>query len=211
MTLLMEDVLKLLLAMMLGGIIGAEREYRDKVAGFRTITVICVGATLFTILSQRLGGAEDGARIAANIVSGVGFLGAGAILTNERRVTGVTTASTIWLAAALGMGLGCGQYLLAVIVTAMMMFVLLVFRRFETGIDGVRIVRTYEVTSPARLELIQEMEDIIAACGLKVVMSRQARTGREMENCWTLRGTVQAHEQFTEKLLVHDGITGFRM
>ena len=75
-----EDVLKILLAVLIGGLIGAEREYRDKAAGFRTIILICVGATLFTILSFRLGGDGDPTRIAANIVSGVGFLGVGAIL-----------------------------------------------------------------------------------------------------------------------------------
>jgi len=78
MTMILEDVIKLLLAILIGGLIGAEREFRDKAAGFRTIIFICVGATLFTLFSLKLGGDEDPVRIAANIVSGVGFLGAGA-------------------------------------------------------------------------------------------------------------------------------------
>lgn len=102
MTLFPEDFIQLLLAIFIGGLIGAEREYRDKAAGFRTIMLICVGATIFTNFSVKLGGDMEPTRIAASIVTGVGFLGAGAILRGSRHVTGLTTASTIWLAAALG-------------------------------------------------------------------------------------------------------------
>ncbi len=113
MTLLWEDVARLLFAVLVGGLIGAEREYRDKVAGFRTIIFICLGATLFTLFSVKLGGAGDPARIAANIVSGVGFLGAGAILRSGERVTGLTTAASIWTTAAIGLaaGRGCKVYI----------------------------------------------------------------------------------------------------
>ena len=100
MTIFHDALLKLLLAMIVGGLIGFEREYRDKAAGLRTIIFICLGATVFTMLSLRLGEQDDITRIAANVVSGVGFLGAGAILQSSGRVTGLTTASTIWLAAA---------------------------------------------------------------------------------------------------------------
>ena len=93
--LVIEDVVKLLLAMFIGGLIGAEREFRDKAAGFRTIIFITVGSTLFTILSPELGGDREPSRIAASIVTGVGFLGAGAILQGKERVIGLTTASTI--------------------------------------------------------------------------------------------------------------------
>ena len=113
MSLLPEDIIKLLLAVLTGGLIGAEREFRDKAAGFRTIILICVGAALFTMFSLRLGGDKDPVRIAASVVSGVGFLGAGAILRSDGRIVGLTTASTIWLAAALGMGIGGGQYLIS--------------------------------------------------------------------------------------------------
>jgi putative Mg2+ transporter-C (MgtC) family protein len=74
---LLKDVIKLLVAILIGGLIGAEREFRDKAAGFRTIIFICVGAALFTMYSIKIGGGEDPVRIAANVVSGVGFLGAG--------------------------------------------------------------------------------------------------------------------------------------
>ncbi len=133
-----EDIIKLLLAVLVGGLIGAEREYRDKAAGFRTIILICVGATLFTIFSLRLGGGEDPVRIAANVVSGVGFLGAGAILRDAGRVMGLTTASTIWLAAALGMGIGGGHYLLSGVAALAVLIILWLFPRIEARIDTVR-------------------------------------------------------------------------
>ena len=131
MILLPEDVIKLLLAILIGGLIGAEREFHDRAAGFRTMICICVGATLFTILSLKMGGDKDPARIAASIVSGIGFLGAGAILSGSGRITGLTTASTIWLAAALGMGIGGGDYLLSSIVAVAILIVLWIFPKFD--------------------------------------------------------------------------------
>jgi putative Mg2+ transporter-C (MgtC) family protein len=91
-----------------GGIIGAEREFRHRAAGFRTIILICLGSTLFTMFSLRLGGATSPVRIVAHMVTGVGFLCAGVILEEGRRIVGLTTASTIWFTAALGMGIGGG-------------------------------------------------------------------------------------------------------
>ena len=108
MTLLPEDFIQLLLAILIGGLIGAEREYRDKAAGFRTTMLICVGATIFTNFSVKLGGGMEPTWIAASIVTGMGFLGAVAILRGSGHVTGLTAASPIWLAAALGMGIGGG-------------------------------------------------------------------------------------------------------
>ena len=90
-----EDLLKLLFAVLIGGLIGIEREMHAKAAGLRTITLITVGAALFTIIS--LDFKDD--RVIANIVTGVGFLGAGSIMFMEGRLTGLTTASTIWVAA----------------------------------------------------------------------------------------------------------------
>jgi len=80
-----EDILKLVLAIVVGGLIGAEREFRDRAAGFRTIILICTGAALFTIFSVKLGGPDDPVRVAANIVTGVGFLGAGVLLRDGGR------------------------------------------------------------------------------------------------------------------------------
>lgn len=210
MALQVDDIIRLLLAVLVGGLIGAEREYRDKVAGFRTIIFICLGATLFTMLSLKLGVAGDPLRIAANVVSGVGFLGAGAILHDARRVIGLTTAATIWLAAALGMGIGSGHYILVLSATGVVLVVLIVFPRIEGLIDSARETHTYEVTGPARPELYAELEETIAGCGLRIAERQRVKAGPEMVCTWQVRGTAAAHERLAAKLLAHAEVTGFR-
>ncbi len=142
MALVSEDIVKILIAVIAGGLIGIEREFREKAAGFRTIILICVGATLFTLFSSKLALNGDPGRIAANIVSGVGFLGAGVILRSGGQVVGLTTASTIWLTAAIGMGIGAGEYILIGIVVVLALMVLWLFPRIERWIDNLRIERS---------------------------------------------------------------------
>jgi putative Mg2+ transporter-C (MgtC) family protein len=131
---------KLLLATLLGGAIGIERELAGKPAGLRTNILICVGAALFTQLSvdvAKVGFAADGrpygdtGRIAAQIVSGIGFLGAGAILHGEGAVVGLTTAATIWVVAAIGAAVGAGSYVDALGATALIMMILIGLRPVE--------------------------------------------------------------------------------
>lgn len=123
-------IIKVLLAMILGGVMGLERQYNDKPAGYATNSIICVGAALFTILSLYMGemGGDPG-RIAAQIVSGVGFLGAGAILREGNKISGLTTAAGVWLVAAVGMAVGYGQYLLACTACAAILLMQLGVRR----------------------------------------------------------------------------------
>ncbi len=203
---LAQDLLKLALAVLLGGLIGAEREFRDKAAGFRTIIFITVGAALFTILSRRLGGADDPVRIAANIVSGVGFLGAGAILRDGGRVTGLTTAATIWLAAALGMGVGGGHYLVSLAAGGLVFVVLAVFPRLETWIDRIRDARTYEVSAEAGTGLWTELEGLVADSGLEVVRRTRSRSGSRVTCTWTVIGSPRRHDELAERLMDHEGV-----
>ena len=123
----LDMVLRLLLATALGAIIGYQRERAGKEAGLRTIVLICVGAALFTITSIYAFGAEaDPSRVAAGIVAGVGFLGAGAIIRRgEGMVAGLTTAATIWAAAGIGMAAGAGFYLISAVATAIILIILL--------------------------------------------------------------------------------------
>ncbi len=107
------DVYKALLAVAAGIILGLERELKDKVAGLKTITIICLGATLFGILSYKVGGNSNPTQIAAYVVSGVGFIGAGAIFKDGFSISGLTTAGIIWLAAAVGLAIGFGEFYLA--------------------------------------------------------------------------------------------------
>ncbi|MCU1384043.1 MAG: MgtC/SapB family protein [Acidobacteria bacterium] len=128
-----DHVWRLLLAAGLGAAIGLEREYRQKPAGLRTNILIAVGSALFTIVSLSLtAGAGDQSRVAGQIVTGIGFLGGGAIMRNRDTVHGMTTAATIWVNAAIGVATGSGQYALALFVAALTLVVLVVLPPIET-------------------------------------------------------------------------------
>jgi putative Mg2+ transporter-C (MgtC) family protein len=200
MTITFDDVIKLLLALLIGGLIGAEREFRDRAAGFRTIIFICLGATLFTHFSIRIGG-DDRVRIAASIVSGVGFLGAGAILRGEGRVVGLTTASTIWLAAALGMGIGGGHYLFAGLATGVVLVVLWVFPRIEEWIERVGEMYTYHITCPVEEGRSAQLDEMFRRCDLRVRSRKWHKRGDEMICVWEAYGKLGSHDRLVEMLL----------
>ncbi len=128
-------VWRLLLAAGLGAALGLEREYRQKPAGLRTNILIAVGSALFTIMSASMAQGADPGRIAAQIVTGIGFLGGGAIMRNRDTVHGMTTAATIWVNAAVGMSVGAGQYAMAAAATALTLVVLAVLAPFEAWFE----------------------------------------------------------------------------
>ena len=131
-----ELIQRLLLAAVIGGLIGAEREMQRKSAGFRTNILIALGSALFTISSLTIApNGGDPTRIAAQIVTGIGFLGAGTILRNREGVHGLTTAATVWVNAALGVAAGGGQYRLTMIAGAITLGVLLVLGPIEAAIE----------------------------------------------------------------------------
>jgi len=123
----MELCLRMVVAVLCGAVIGAEREWHGKPAGLRTNILICLGAAIFTLISVKVATefSSDPARIAAQVVTGIGFLGAGAIIRGEGGIHGLTTAATIWLAAAIGMCCGAGYYFLAGTSTVITFLVLL--------------------------------------------------------------------------------------
>jgi putative Mg2+ transporter-C (MgtC) family protein len=131
-----ELIRRLLLAAFLGGLLGAEREIHQKSAGFRTHILIAIGSALFTITSLTMApGASDPTRIAAQIVTGIGFLGAGAILHTENRVHGLTTAATVWVNAALGVAAGAGLYRVAGLGGGITLVVLLILAPLERAFE----------------------------------------------------------------------------
>src|SRR3954470_24605244 len=127
-------LIKLLLVILVGGLIGAEREYRSKSAGFRTMILICLGSFLFTTFSKMVT-VDSPDRIASNIVTGIGFLGAGVIFKSDNRVNGITTAATIWAVAAMGMGIADGLYGLVGVATVIVLSALLLLEKLEAIID----------------------------------------------------------------------------
>lgn len=127
-------IVNLLIAAFLGGLIGLERETGHRPAGLRTMMLVCVGSTLFTLLSIHAfpsAGDVSNARVAAQIVSGIGFLGAGTVWRAQDHVKGLTTAASMWVAAAIGMAVGAGLGILALAGTLLTLFVLSIMQRIE--------------------------------------------------------------------------------
>jgi putative Mg2+ transporter-C (MgtC) family protein len=120
----LDMVIRLIIAAVVGGIIGYERESAEKPAGLRTLILVCVGAALFTMASVSFGLMSDPSRIAAGIVVGVGFLGAGTIIHGRGGIVGLTTAAGIWVVAAVGMAVGAGLYLVAGVTTVIVVIAL---------------------------------------------------------------------------------------
>ncbi len=144
------DVYKALLAVAAGIILGLERELKDKVAGLKTITIICLGASLFGILSYKVGEGSNPTQIAAYVVSGVGFLGAGAIFKDGFSISGLTTAGIIWLAAAVGLAIGFGEFYLAGTFMAGTMLII-----FATPFIN-KLFRSKKITRQLQLTVLKE-------------------------------------------------------
>ncbi len=196
-----EDLIKILLALLAGGVIGMEREFRYKAAGFRTLIFICVGSTLYTIFSVRIGQNSDPGRIAAALVTGVGFLGAGVILRHGGRVIGLTTAATIWFIAALGMGFGAGEYALTLVMTLIGLVVLWIFPAIEHRIEGLREEREYEIAFPFRPEKTAALEALFHEHHLRITERKQSKNGPQMTCTWQTAGSPAEQEQLLQELL----------
>ena len=207
---LMEDVIKIVLSIVAGGLVGMEREFRDKSAGFRTLIFICMGSAVITILSARLAPGTDPNRIAANIVTGIGFLGAGAILRDGVRVTGLTTAATIWLVAAVGMAIGGGQYLLAGLLVGLSIIVLWLFPYIEMIIGRTRDYHNYEVICEVDLEKIGALEAKVREMGLKIRTGQHVKEGECMRCSWEVSGSPKKHDQFIRYLFSDPDIREFK-
>jgi putative Mg2+ transporter-C (MgtC) family protein len=155
--------LRLLISFAIGTAIGLEREYRSKAAGLRTMIMICLGATIFTEISIQLGGNTPD-RIASTIISGIGFLGAGVIFKDGLSVSGITTATTIWIAAALGMAVGAGEYFIAVVGSAVVLVVLVLFEKVQNVIERINQSRSYKITVEVNHEfeinILQEIKKL---------------------------------------------------
>jgi len=153
---------RLVLAAILGGIIGLERELKHKPAGLRTNLFICFGAALFTVLSRGLAAeASDYTRIAAQIIPGIGFIGAGSILHTRGLTTGLTTAATLFVVASVGMAAGGGLYLTAIFATVVIIVALIVLGHLEGTLSLKRLMMTYEATGSSVEQVSQEVNRIL--------------------------------------------------
>jgi putative Mg2+ transporter-C (MgtC) family protein len=205
-----EEIIKLLMALLVGGLIGAEREFRHRAAGFRTIIFICLGSTIFTMLSLELGGDTSPVRIAAHVVTGVGFLCAGVVMEDKSKVVGLTTASTIWFTAALGMGIGGGQYVIVIMAIIGAMVILWVFPILEEWIYNARERRTYEMVCEINFDKSKELERLFQGCGLRVEGNKLIKRDDEMICVIEAYGAPKKHELVMEKLLTESEVKAFK-
>lgn len=163
----MELTIRLMLALLLGGAIGIEREYRAKEAGFRTHFLVALGSALFCLVSQFGFGVDlkDSSRVAAQVVSGIGFLGAGTIIFQKNVVRGLTTAAGLWVTAAIGLACGTGMYLAAVLTTAMVLLGLEVLNYWipQLGLSAIEL----SFSAPSR-ESVKEFITRIKQDGMEV-------------------------------------------
>ena len=208
-----EIIGRLLLAVLIGGILGAEREYRSKSAGFRTLTMICLGAALFTMLSQLIGARDAPERIASNIVVGIGFVGAGVIFKGDAgsKVSGITTAAMIWGTAAMGMAIGAGYELLAIVACVLVMLVLIVFYLVEGWIERVNQIRDYKIVCRFEPDTLHRYEDLFRAHHLKFKRIRQAKSVPDdiITGEWMVQGAEKDHRQVARELMHDASVVGF--
>jgi len=168
-----ESIIRLVLAAVLGGLVGLEREMHGRAAGFRTHSLVYVGATLVTLLSIYFGGIgravnADPARVAAGVVVGIGFLGAGTIIRSGGNVHGLTTAACLWVTAAMGMAVGSGDYLLAGVTTALVLVVLVVMRLFEQWV-GRDIYRTISIETNRWKSTLEKLDEELPKRGMRIL------------------------------------------
>src|SRR6266850_8616603 len=156
-------VLKLLMAMACGGAIGFERELSRKAAGLRTNVLICMGAALYMIISRHISGGAaytDPARLAAQVVTGIGFLGAGVVLRARGSITGLTTAATIFVVGAVGIAIGEGMFGLGLLATVLIIMVLVVLRKVERVVIKRKRLFHYILTTRDPAELLEKLLDL---------------------------------------------------
>ncbi|HKD80765.1 MAG TPA: MgtC/SapB family protein [Candidatus Angelobacter sp.] len=204
---------RLLLAAVLGGIIGMERELKRRPAGLRTNIFICFGSAMFTILSTDLAGEwgiGDHTRIAAQIIPGIGFIGAGSILHAKGSVTGLTTAATIFVVASIGMASGGGLYLLAIFATMLLFLALHLLGWLERRFNLKPLLMNYIIVAERSADdLVGEVNSILEEQGKGMQGMRLSRTNGKEKLVFTVDGTRSEHRELADRLRQSDDLRNF--
>lgn len=195
----LEIAFRLLLSFAIGTALGIEREYRSKAAGLRTMIVICLGSTIFTEISINIGG-DSPDRIASNIITGIGFLGAGVIFKDGLTISGITTATTIWISAALGMAVGAGEYMIAVVSSIAVLIVLTWFERVKLLIENHHQVRTYRITLQDQETFRPMLEENMSRLGIRCRFERDLKNESHHVLVCELAGGREKLDQVNELL-----------
>src|SRR5579875_3841210 len=221
---------RLLAACLLGGLVGLERESRHKASGLRTNLLMCMACAFFTLLSANLAGENnpDKGRVAANIVQGVGFLGAGLILHTKSRVLGLTSAATVFVVAAIGMTCGAGMYMGAVLATVLLLIALWAVGFMEGRLGWKRFSMIYEVRAQvgttrdkdvvgaeradaradaieaARLRMLSAILRVTDAAGQPLHLLERGNIAGLERVCFSLIATQPMHQSVLEQLRASD-------
>jgi len=194
---------RLLLAAVLGGIIGFERELKRRPAGLRTNMFICFDSAMFTILSGQLAGTLGGdhTRIAAQIIPGIGFIGAGSIIHAKGSVTGLTTAATIFVVASIGMAAGGGLYLDAIFATLLLFVALQVLGQMERRLNLKPLLMNYViVTHKSADEIVGEVNSVLEDLGKEMEGLRLSSANGKARIFFAVGGTRSEHKELMDRL-----------
>jgi len=202
-----EHILQIVSAFVAGGLLGVEREYHSKPAGFRTMILICVGSCLFTILSSTFVTNPD--RIASNIITGIGFIGAGVVFKEGISVRGITSAATIWIAASLGMCIGLKFYGLAILVAILVLIVLIVLSRLEEAFDNLHQVKQYKIRFKAYEYSVEELETEFKRIDVYFVRYKISKQHDEVIADYKVEAMQSKREKVNYFLINNKNITGF--
>jgi len=203
-----EDVISILMAILCGSIIGFEREYNNKSAGFRTMILICLGSTIFTIVSKHGTGSDD--RIAANIITGIGFIGAGVIFKDKLSVLGLTTAAVIWTTAGIGMATGIGYHLLALSMTICTIIVLSLFGKVEILLEFLHNSQSISITfRDTDVTHLYQLEEHLAGKNMKFRRVLMNKTRDHLFAIIEVRGKKQQLADLTEELVKMESVMEF--
>jgi putative Mg2+ transporter-C (MgtC) family protein len=192
---------RLIVAAILGGLIGLEREFKHRAAGLRTNMFICFGAAMFTLLSQRLAGVpSDAARIAAQIIPGIGFIGAGSILHTRGLTTGLTTAATLFVVASVGMAAGGGLYLTAMFATGLVLLALFLLGHMEETFNIKLLMTCYEVTGASVEEISNEVNRILEPHHRLMQNTLTGNTGQHIRLQFDVEGCNREQKELLQQL-----------
>lgn len=206
-----EEAAQVSVAFIIGAVIGLEREFRSKPAGFRTMIIICVGSCLYTILSKEAGGNSPD-RIASNIVTGIGFIGAGVIFKEGITVNGLTTAALIWITAALGMAIGYHNYPLAIVVSIMVVIVLFILEPVQRFINRLHRVKDYKIrTMQQGINFRKELEVFFGAHDLSYRCMKIIKENNDAIYLYRISSPDRNYDSVNDFLLRHEEVKSFEV
>ena len=207
----LEEIAQVTCAFVIGAVIGMEREFRSKPAGFRTMILICVGSCLYTIISKEAG-SDSTDRIASNIVTGIGFIGAGVIFKEGITVNGLTTAALIWTTAALGMAIGYNNYPLAIVVSIMVVIVLFVLEPVQRFINKFHKVQDYKIRIlPTGLDFKMELEKFFDLHAITYSCKRTVKEDMDAVYVYRISSKDRNYDIVNNFLLRHSAVRSFEI